>query len=88
MDECKLRAANEIHGVECDGEWCTYWRLVDQLDVPVASEARSGCAIQYFRLLDGESAGVAQWLLSVKERLESGAGHGVDPADQQGGARG
>jgi hypothetical protein len=83
MDECQLRAANDIHGVECDGERCTYWRLVDHLDVPVVSEARSGCAIQYFELLDGESAGVAQWLLSVKERLEGGVGQGNDPAERR-----
>jgi hypothetical protein len=81
MDECKLRAANDVHGVECDGERCTYWRLVDHLDLPVAGDARSGCAIQYFALLDGERAGVAQWLLSVKGRLEGGVGHGSDPAD-------
>jgi hypothetical protein len=87
MDECKLRAANGVRGVECDGERCTYWRLVDQLDLPLAGDDRSGCAIQYFELLDGERTGVAQWLLSVKERLEGGAGQSGDPADR-GGARG
>jgi len=70
MDECKLRAANEIHGVECDGQGCMYWRVVEQLDIPVAGGGRSGCAIQYFELLGDDDAGVAQWLLSVKDRIE------------------
>jgi hypothetical protein len=70
MDECRLRQANEIQGVECDAERCVYWRLIDQLDLPAGYEDRSGCAIQHFALLENEDSAVAKWLLSVKERIE------------------
>jgi hypothetical protein len=68
MPECLLRAANGLPGVECDGEECVYWRLVEQLDVdevPVPQQ----CAIQHFRLLEG-GADIAEWLLSVKLRMD------------------
>lgn len=80
MDRCELRAANGSHGVDCDGERCVYWRVVEQLDLGVEPEAGSGCAIQYFELLDDENDGVATWLLSVKERVEGRAGRHQDPA--------
>lgn len=67
--ECKLRAANGAPGIPCDAEECVFWRAVEHLGV----EARSdGCAIQHFQLLDG-GEDVAAWLLSVKDRLESGS---------------
>lgn len=84
MDECGLRAANELHGVECDGARCTYWRLVDHLDLPAGDEDRSGCAIQHFGLLHGEKAGVAKWLLSVKERIEGVEGTAVASSERRG----
>lgn len=83
MDECKLRVANEIHGVECDGQGCMYWRIVEQLDIPVVAEGRTGCAIQYFELLEGDDAGIAQWLLSVKDRIE-GLQASSDGGDERG----
>lgn len=68
MARCELKAANGLGDVPCD-EWrCTYWRLVDHLGVEL--DDRQGCAIQYFRLLEGEDSAVAAWLLSVKERVE------------------
>ncbi len=69
MPECLLRAACGIPGVSCDEEECTYWRLVEQIGVdeePVVQR----CAIQHFRMLDG-GAEIAEWLLSVKLRVES-----------------
>ncbi len=67
MDEiCKLRAATTGEQTPCDGEACTYWRLVDHLGV--TGEA-SGCAVQYFELLEG-GEDIAVWLLSVKRRVE------------------
>ena len=65
-DICKLRAATTGEHAPCDGEACTYWRLVDHLGV--TGEA-SGCAVQYFELLDGGQH-IAAWLLSVKCRVE------------------
>lgn len=68
MDECKLRAANGHPGVPCDEDRCMYWRVVDHLDIGVGS--REGCAIQFFSLLEGGDSARAEWLLSVKERVE------------------
>jgi hypothetical protein len=71
MVECKLRAANGVPGVVCDGEFCTFWRVVDLIGVAEQGEW-SGCAIQHFALLGGGGE-VAGWLLSVKERVEAEA---------------
>jgi hypothetical protein len=68
-DSCKLRAANGVPGVLCDGAACVYWRLVEHLDLMEGVDAQ-GCAIQAFELLD-RGGEVARWLLSVKQRVES-----------------
>lgn len=68
MSECKLRAANGQPGVPCDEERCTYWRVVDHLDLGVRPS--DGCAIQFFDLLEGGDSAKTAWLLSVKERVE------------------
>jgi len=70
MPECQLRAANAEPGIGCDAGDCLYWRPVRQLD-PGAEVDPQQCAIQHFRMLDG-GAEMAQWLLSVKQRVESG----------------
>jgi hypothetical protein len=70
MPECLLRAANGTPGVSCDEERCTYWRLVEQIGVDEEPDAQR-CAIQHFRMLDGGSE-IAEWLLSVKLRVEPG----------------
>ena len=75
MPECVLRAANARPGVGCDGEECIYWRSVEQVE-PTAVVQPQECAIRHFRMLDG-GAEIAAWLLSVKQRVESG---GQDPA--------
>lgn len=69
-DECKLRVANGLGHVPCEGESCTYWRLVGHLGV---DEESSGCAVQHFALLDGGRE-IAEWLLSVKSRVEKADG--------------
>jgi hypothetical protein len=71
MLECKLRAANGEPDVVCDGEFCTFWRVIDLIGVVEQGEW-SGCAIQHFALLDG-GRDVAAWLLSVKQRVEAEA---------------
>jgi hypothetical protein len=68
-DECRLRAANGILA-HCDKKSCTFWRVVDHLDVDVPVHA-DGCAIQHFELLGDEGSGIAEWLLSVKQRVEA-----------------
>jgi hypothetical protein len=70
MPECKLRVANARPGVGCDGEACLYWRSVEQVGPDVVAQPRE-CAIQHFRMLEG-GAGIATWLWSVKQRVESG----------------
>lgn len=69
MDECKLKAANGQHGVPCDGSGCTFWRVVDQLDLIDGMET-DGCAIQRFNLLGDRGHDIAKWLLSVKVRCD------------------
>jgi hypothetical protein len=66
-DCCELRQAIGVQA-ECDGESCLYWRAVDHLGL---SEEDAGCAIQRFRMLDGNGDEVAAWLHSVKERVEA-----------------
>ncbi len=66
-EECKLKAANGIKA-HCEGDTCTYWRVVDHLDLGAQG---NGCAIQYFELLGEEGSEVSAWLLSVRERLAS-----------------
>lgn len=68
MGDCELRAANGKPGVPCDEDRCTYWRVVDHLDIGVRHS--EGCAIQFFDLLEGADGARAEWLLSVKERVE------------------
>ncbi len=63
-DICDLRHANGEVGVACDGEACTFWRLVEH----VVGERGSGCAIKHFELLGDDN--VAAWLLTVKQRVE------------------
>jgi len=66
-DDCKLREAHDQAGVPCDGDACVFWRAVSH--VSESGEAPvERCAVEHFELL-GDS-GVAQWLLSVKERVE------------------
>jgi hypothetical protein len=72
MPDCLLRLANAKPGVGCDADECLYWRPVEQLDPAVEVDPRE-CAIRHFRLLDG-GAEIATWLMSVKQRVESGGG--------------
>lgn len=66
-DRCELRKANDIHGADCDGEACVFWRAVGHLGEPEGS----GCALKHYEML-GDSQ-MAAWLLSVKERVEKAA---------------
>ena len=80
-DECKLRVANQLHGVPCDGPNCLYWRLVDHLGIGEGVDAE-GCAIQHFAMLEGGQE-IAAWMLSVKQRTEAGERNpfASDPGD-------
>ncbi|MDH4140320.1 MAG: hypothetical protein OEV43_07080 [Coriobacteriia bacterium] len=65
-DICKLRASIGIDAI-CDKDACVYWRVAEHLDIDASVP---GCAIEYFELLGDSGSGVAEWLLSVKERVE------------------
>jgi hypothetical protein len=80
VDECKLKAANGMPGVPCDEEACIYWRVVDDLDL-IDGLPENGCAIQEFSLLGVRGHEIAEWLLSVKERVEEESARQSDLAE-------
>lgn len=65
-DICKLYEQHGEHGRACDKDTCIFWRAVGHLGI---GEAESGCAIQHFEMLGGDSK-VLEWLLSVKQRVD------------------
>lgn len=83
MDECTLKRAGGIDGVPCDEDACPFWRLADH--VREGGDPHEGCAMEYYSLLDGGDS-VAEWLLSVKERIEAlesgGGGDRSEPGDE------
>ncbi len=64
--KCELRRANDLGDAACAEEECIYWRVAGHLGL---AETEAGCAIQHFQLLEGREE-LAEWLLSVKQRLE------------------
>jgi hypothetical protein len=64
---CELRSANGMPGVDCDEGACIYWRVVGHVGV---AEYAEGCAVQYFEP-SNQSPEIAEWLMGVKERVES-----------------
>lgn len=67
MQECKLRAAQGVLGVECDGERCIFWRIAEHVGLEAPA---NGCALQHFDLVNGDDTRV-RWLASVKARVDS-----------------
>ena len=67
-DICTLRKENGLPDEDCDREACVFWRAVGHL----GEERGEGCAIEHFKMLGRD--GIAEWLLSVKERLNSPVG--------------
>ncbi len=68
MDEkCDLRTRLGAEAF-CDGDPCPYWRCVEHLGIKGPA---SGCALRHFALLGEDGAPVAEWLLSVRERMMS-----------------
>jgi hypothetical protein len=57
-------STSTMHGAECAGGECISRRLLGHLGAPVGA----GCAVEHYELLGDEQ--MAEWLLSVKERLE------------------
>jgi len=65
-DYCDLRNANGDADARCEGDECPLWRLAGHVDDQTGSG--SGCAVRHYQLLGDER--VAEWLLSVRERLQ------------------
>ena len=68
-DRCGLRWAANGESVPCDGETCMYWRVLDHVGVEMPDQ--TGCAVRYFGVLRDGRPEVAEWLLSVKRRVEA-----------------
>lgn len=60
MDECLLRRRVLDLGYNCDEERCPFWAAFGYGEEP-------RCAVQYFKLLEGDDSQLAQWLLSLRE---------------------
>lgn len=65
-EKCELKAEHGIDAL-CDGDVCLYWRAVEHLGGDLAS---TGCAVQALALLEKDPE-VAEWLLTVKKRVEA-----------------
>ena len=61
---CELRNANGDASARCEGDECPMWRLVGH----VGEADGDGCAVKHFQLLGDER--VAEWLVSVRDRLQ------------------
>lgn len=72
-EKCHLHEANGLEAW-CSRESCIYWRLLEPLDVDADSIGISndeGCGLQHYRIVENLSPEMAQWLLSMKKRLEN-----------------
>ena len=66
-DRCELKLTQGIVA-ECDEDQCVFWRVAGHLDIATSGK---GCAIQHFEILGETGSGIAEWLLSVKDRVEA-----------------
>jgi hypothetical protein len=67
-EPCRLHAARGIEAW-CTREHCIYWRLLQAQDVELSNE--QGCGLQHYHLVEGLSPDMAEWLLTMKKRLEN-----------------
>jgi len=67
-EPCHLQAALGIDAW-CTRERCIYWRLLEAQDVEISSNV--GCGIQHHQLVERLTPEMAEWLLSMKKRLEN-----------------
>lgn len=67
-DKCKLHKANGIEAW-CTRANCIYWRLLQSQDVDIGNDV--GCGLQHYKIVDDLSPEMAEWLLSMKKRLEN-----------------
>lgn len=65
---CRLQQANGIEAW-CSRDRCIYWRLLEVQDIEISSE--HGCGLEYYKLVEGLSPEMADWLLKMKKRLEN-----------------
>lgn len=79
MDECALRRTVRDLGIECDEDRCIFWSQIGP------EHAAPRCAVQYFGLLGDSGKGLAEWLLSLKERADIETVLGITRERESGG---
>ncbi|MHB9053149.1 MAG: hypothetical protein ACYC5F_04060 [Thermoleophilia bacterium] len=67
-ERCHLHAANGIDAW-CTRERCIYWRLLESQDVDASNV--KGCGLQHYQVIESVTPEMAEWLLSMKKRLEN-----------------
>lgn len=68
QDKCKLHGANGIEAW-CTRDSCIYWRLLKTQEVDVSNDI--GCGLEHYKIIGGLTPEMAEWLLSMKKRLEN-----------------
>lgn len=61
IQECALRRRLVHLGFACDEDQCIFWAAL-------GNQGEQQCALQYFKLLEGDDSELALWLLSLKDR--------------------
>jgi hypothetical protein len=67
-ERCRLQEANGIEAW-CTRDKCIYWRLLEAQEVDVSNE--QGCGLKHFGVFERLDKEMAQWLLTMKRRLEN-----------------
>jgi hypothetical protein len=68
QDKCLLHEANGLNAW-CTRESCIYWRMLKSQDIDDDNEV--GCGLQHYNMLQNLSPEMAEWLLTIKRRLEN-----------------
>lgn len=67
-EPCMLQKASGIEAW-CSRDRCIYWRLLEVQDLEISNE--QCCGLQHYKLIEGLSPEMADWLLKMKKRLEN-----------------
>lgn len=67
-ERCRLQ---KVLGIDawCTKESCIYWRLLSPQDIKISDS--EGCGLSYNDLFRQLSPDMAEWLLTIKTRLEN-----------------
>jgi hypothetical protein len=67
-EKCELQKARGLDAW-CSHDSCIYWRLLEPQDVDTSNIA--GCGLQHHGMLEHLTPEMADWLISMKKRLEN-----------------